>query len=571
MKSCNFMDRLIRHLLTVLFTLYSLALCQGAETGGQPPLLLTNVQREFKIQKRYLNIPIKNGAPKRKVTTLVDGRVEVKNNIELANAKPDWWAFMDVSAWRGKTLTLEVDKLPENSTALSSIEQSDSIKGAENLYREPLRGQFHFSSRRGWNNDPNGLVFFKGEYHLFYQHNPYGWGWDNMHWGHAVSRDLVHWREIGDALAPDDLGPMFSGSAVVDWQNTSGLGQPRKPPQVLIYAAAGNPSVQGIASSTDGRHYTKFSGNPVLRQITPGNRDPKVLWYEPAKKWIMVLYVDLHGANTIHFLSSPNLKDWTVMSHIESFAECPDFFELPVDGDASNKKWVLTGASSEYMVGTFDGTTFTPETPKLPGHRGVGFYAAQTFSDIPAKDGRRIRIGWLQTATPGMPFNQSMSIPIELKLISTPEGPRLTWTPVKELQSLRVHSWNFGPATLEPESANPLADVKAELVELRAEFEPGDASEVAFNVRGCAIVYDAKKQELSVNNHRAPAPLRGGKQRLCIYCDRTALEVFASDGLTYVPMPFVPKAGDLSLGVHVTGGSVRFTALKVYKLKSAWR
>jgi sucrose-6-phosphate hydrolase SacC (GH32 family) len=265
------------------------------------------------------------------------------------------------------------------------------------------------------------------------------------------------------------------------------------------------------------------------------------------------------------------LKDWTVMSNVEGFFECPDLFELSVDGDVSHKKWVLTAGSSEYTVGSFDGTTFTAETGKLPGHRGNGFYAAQTFSDIPANDGRRIQIGWLQTVTPGMPFNQSMSMPLELKLTGTPEGPRLTWSPVKELQSLRMHSWNFGPATLAPESADPLAGVKAELVELRAEFEPGDATEVAFNVRGATIIYDANKQEVSVNNHRAPAPLRGGKQQLRIYCDRTALEVFVSDGLTYLPMPFAPTAGDLTLGLHVKGGSVKFTALDVHELKSAWR
>jgi len=223
------------------------------------------------------------------------------------------------------------------------------------------------------------------------------------------------------------------------------------------------------------------------------------------------------------------------------------------------------------MVGAFDGKTFTPETAKLPGHRGTGFYAAQTFSDIPATDGRRIRIGWLQTATPGMPFNQSMSLPMELKLTGTTAGPRLTWTPVKELESLRTHSWISAPTTLLPESANPLAAAKAELVELRAEFEPGDATEIAFNVRGATIVYDAKNQEVSVNDHRAPAPLRGGKEQLRIYCDRTELEVFASDGLTYLPLPFTLKAGDLAFGVNVKGGSVKFNLQEVHELTSAWR
>jgi fructan beta-fructosidase len=543
---------------------------QIVQSDRKPATLITNAKREFKIEKRYLHLPIRKGAPKRVVTTIVDGRVVVKNDIELANAEPEWWAPMDVSAWRGRTVTLQVNKLPDDSTALTSIEQSDSIKDGENLYREPLRGQFHFSPRRGWNNDPNGMVFFNGEYHLFFQHNPYGWDWGNMHWGQAVSRDMVHWRELPDALAPDELGPMFSGSAVVDWANTSGFGKPGQPPQVLIYTAAGNPTVQCIAHSTDGRSFTKFSGNPVVKQITGGNRDPKVFWHEPTKKWVMTLYVELNKVHTIHFLSSPNLKDWTVMSQTDGFFECPDFFELAVDGDVTKKKWVLTAASSEYMVGTFDGTKFTPETLKLKGHLGRGFYAAQTFSDIPANDGRRIQIGWFQTATPGMPFNQSMTIPLELKLLGTPEGPRLTWTPVKELSSLHATTRGFDPVTLQPDSANPLVGVKSELSELRAEFEPGDASEVVFTVRGATVVYDVKKQDLTVNKHRAPAPLRGGKQRLMIFCDRTALEVFASDGLTYVPMPFQPKADELGLSVQAKGGSAKITALEVHEFRSAW-
>jgi len=169
-----------------------------------------------------------------------------------------------------------------------------------------------------------------------------------------------------------------------------------------------------------------------------------------------------------------------------------------------------------------------------------------------------------------MPFNQSMTLPLVLNLVATPGGPRLTWTPVKELAALRAKTHNFDAATLQPDSANPLAGVKAELVELRAEFEPGDASEVTFTVRGAAIVYDAKKQELAVNQHRAPAPLRNGKQRLTIFCDRMGLEVFASDGLTYVPMPFQPKPDDLALAVHAKGGSAKLAALQVHELKSIW-
>lgn len=547
------------------------------QTDSKPKGMVQNAARTFTATARYLQIPIKNGAPKRSVTLFVDGSMMVRNDIELADGKPDWWAPMDVGAWKGKSLTLSVDKLREDSTALTSIMQSDTFKDPGGIYKEPLRGQFHFSPRFGWNNDPNGMVFYNNEYHLFFQHNPYGWGWGNMHWGHAVSKDMIHWVELGDKLLPDTMGPMFSGSAVVDWNNTSGFGKDGKPPLVLIYTAAGNPTVQAIAYSNDGRNFTKYAGNPVLKQITGGNRDPKVMWYEPTKQWVMVLYVGFPGdRHTIHFFTSPNLRDWQQTSMVQGIAgstylyECPDFFELPVDGDPARKKWVLLGANSAYSIGAFDGQRFSAEKVNLPGHRGQGFYAPQTFSDIPAKDGRRIQMGWFQTETRGMPFNQSMTIPLELKLVSTSDGPRLTYTPVKELAVLRSKSHRIAPLSVKPGDANPLSGVKSELLELRTEFEPGDAQEVVFNVRGATIIWDARKQELVVNGHRAPAPFRQGKQRLTIYCDRTGLEVFASDGLCYVPKPFIPQLERLDVNVLATGGPVKFSLLEVHELASAW-
>jgi len=378
----------------------------------------------------------------------------------------------------------------------------------------------------------------------------------------------------------------------VDWKNTSGLVGAGEAPMILLYTST--LSGQSIASSTDGRKIVKFAGNPVLKNL-PGaeaNRDPKVYWHAPTHKWVMALYVGLPGKpcdssrpeqscakldkngrpareNTIFFLTSPDLKNWTVASHIDGFYECPDYFELPVDGDSRNRKWVLTAANSDYMLGAFDGQTFRPETPKLPGQRGRGFYAAQTFNDMP--DGRRIQIGWFQTETKGMPFNQSMTIPMELKLVSTPAGPRLTRTPVKELKKLRARTHSFPLMTLHPESANPLSDVKAELVEVDTGFEPGDAKEVILTVRGATIVYDVEKQELVVNGQRTEAPLRGGRQRIVVFCDRVGLEVFAADGLVYVPMPFIPRADDLALGLQVKNGSAKIDTLQVHELESIWK
>jgi sucrose-6-phosphate hydrolase SacC (GH32 family) len=546
------------------------------QTDTKPKGFIVNAQRSFDVRSRYLNLPIKNGSPKRIVTLSIDGKAVVKNEIELADEGADWWAPMDVSPWNGKTLTLQVERLPEDSDALNLIEPSDVLRDAEDLYREPLRGQFHFSPSRGWNNDPNGCVYFNGEYHLFFQHNPYGWGWGNMHWGHAVSKDLVHWEELGDVLLPDTMGPMFSGSAVVDWNNTSGFGRDGKVPLVLIYTAAGNPTVQGIAYSLDGRRFTKYEGNPVLQEVTGGNRDPKVLWHEPTQQWVMTLYVEWQGRHTIHFFTSPNLKDWTLASVTPGdttqgrfLFECPDFFELAVDGDPTRKKWVLIAANSDYALGTFDGKQFVPDATRIQGHRGRGFYAAQSFSDVP--DGRRVLIGWWQTETKGMPFNQSMTVPLELGLMQTADGPRMTFLPVRELENLRTRTHSLKIDSLSSGDTNPLKDIQAELVEIQVEFEPGDAKEVLFNIRDVMVEYDVTEQSLNVAGHRVSAPLRDGRQRWTIYCDRTGVEVFACDGLCYIPMPYNTRPENKKLFFEARGGTATIHSLIVHELRSAWK
>lgn len=545
------------------------------QTDKKPPGLQSDVERRLMAKSKYLLIPIRNGAPKRVVTCLVDNQVIVKNDIELADGDADWWAPLDISQWKGQQVTLRVDKLPDDSAALHNVQQQDTLDKLDDIYREPLRGQIHFSPRRGWNNDPNGLVFFRGEYHLFFQHNPYGWGWGNMHWGHAISRDLVHWQELGDVLMPDKQGPMFSGSAVVDWKNTSGFGKDGQPPLVLIYTAAGNPTVQSIAYSLDGRSFTKFAGNPVVPQITGGNRDPKVFWHEPTRKWIMVLYVEVDKKHTIHFFTSPNLKDWTLTSVTQGdpdgkrfLFECPDFFELPVDNNPADKKWVLTAADSNYAIGKFDGLRFEPEQERLTGQQGKGFYAAQTFSDIPTGDGRRIQIGWFQTETRGMPFNQSMTIPLELRLISTPQGPRMSFTPVKELTSLRSGHQHFEPRTLKPGELIEKPD--CELFELRTEIKPSSADTITFNVRGTVVEYLTKTEQLRVGDRVAAAPLRDGSLLLTIYGDRTGMEIFASDGLCYMPLPINFPADNQRISLEATGEGATIKSLDVYKLQSAW-
>lgn len=533
-------------------------------TDRKLPGTLHDVARELAFERRYLLLPVKTGAPKRRMAVIVDGRIVREFEIELSE-QPGWWAHLDIDDWKGKKAVLRVDRLTQGSSALRDLDQADELRETASVYREPLRAQFHFSPRCGWNNDPNGLVHAGGEYHLYFQHNPYGWAWGNMHWGHAVSPDLVHWRELPIAIYPRRFGDWaFSGSAVADPSNTSGWKRGSNELLVAAYTSTGRGECI-VYSNDRGRTWTEFDGNPVIKHQ---GRDPRLLWHEPTRRWVMAVYDESERKRWIAFYTSPDLKSWTYQSRIGDFFECPDLFELPIDGDPGQRKWVLTAASSEYMVGSFDGERFRPETPKLPGHRGRGFYAAQTFSRDPR--GRVVQIGWLQTNTPGMPFNQGMSLPLQLGLRSTPDGPRLTWQPVDELNALRARTIAKASGKVKP-GDDPAASAAGELLEVRAEFSPGASSVLTLKVRGVEVAYDAARGEIRVGGISAPAPLVHGKQRLIVYADRTALEVFASDGLMYVPLPNNLDPRERRVEIRVGGAPIDLDALAVYELRSAWR
>jgi sucrose-6-phosphate hydrolase SacC (GH32 family) len=541
-----------------------------------PPAPQKNVTREMTADKRWLLLPVKNGGQKCKVEVR-DGKDVLRFfDIELAEGEPDWWAPLDAGAWQGKKLTLWADKLTADSKGLERVRFADEAMPKEGLYREALRPQLHFSPARGWNNDPNGLVFFNGEYHLFFQHNPYGVNWGNMHWGHAVSKDLVQWKEVEEALYPDALGPMFSGSAVVDHNNTSGFGKDGKPPLVLIYTAAGNPATQCIATSLDGRSFTKYEGNPVVKNITGGNRDPKVIWHAPTKRWIMALYVGRpEKLHTVQLLASPNLREWAEISAVPGdkdgghyLYECPDLFELPMTG-GTGSRWVLFGADGQYALGTFDGQAFKPEVERLKGHCGTAYYAAQTFSDLP--DGRRVLIGWLRAPSPGMPFNQGMTLPQELGLVNTPEGVRLTHAPVTELNALRERTQKFGPVDVTAGGSNPLAGFEAELVELRLSCDVSADAVVIADLRGVPVRYDAAKQELKVAKHTASWPVKDGRLGLIVYLDRTCVEVFSQDGLLYAPVAVTPEPGARGVILTVEKGTAHALRGEAHALRSSWK
>lgn len=539
------------------------------QTDCKPPGFVVNATREIVLEKPYLNLPVKTGGPKRQMSVVIGGLPPRSFEIELADAEPDWWAFMDIAPFKGKRAKLQVDKLPEDSTGLEAIDQSDESKNSETLYREKLRPQFHFSARRGWNNDPNGLVFYKGEYHLFFQHNPYGWNWGNMHWGHAVSTDLIHWQELPEALYPDEHGTMFSGSAVVDWDNTAGFQAGEQKTLVCIFTAAGKPFTQGIAYSNDrGRTWTKYANNPVLPHIAAENRDPKVIWYEPGKKWVMALYLD---KSDYALFSSKDLKHWEKLSDVTvpGTSECPEFFEIALNGNSEDTRWVFYGGNGGYLVGKFDGRTFVPASGPHLLEQGNCWYASQTYTDIPAADGRRILIPWGQMATPGMPFNQMMGLPVELTLRVTEEGPRLFANPVREYASLRAKSHVIPPQPLRP-GENPLAGVRGELLDLTTDLGLGSAQEVGFNLRGVKVTYDVKQQEVHcLDKHARLKPVEG-RIRLRLMLDRTSIDIFGNDGRLYMPMGVIVPQDNLSLEVYAKEGTASINSLDIYELKSAW-
>jgi fructan beta-fructosidase len=540
------------------------------------------LSREMLVQHRYINLPVKNGAPQRRMSFRVGSETVREFEIELADGEPDFWVFADVTAFEGQRLAIEVDGLDSSSDALASIIPGDTIQGAEDLYREKYRPQFHFSSRRGWNNDPNGLVYYRGAYHLFYQHNPYGWKWGNMHWGHAVSEDLVHWQELPEALYPDKLGTMYSGSAVVDRGNTAGLKAGEEDTLVCFYTAAGAhidpqvPFTQCMAFSNDrGKTWHKYARNPVLAHVAAHNRDPKVIWHGPSKQWIMALYLEKVEEEQHYALyASPDLKGWTHLDdvYLPGSGECPDFVPLPVDGDPGNVKWVFWGADGHYLVGTFDGSAFTPQTPPRRAYCGGGevrgsAYAAQTWSDV--EDGRRIQIAWLQGDVPGMPFNQQMSLPVELTLRSATGGPRLCFSPLPEIetlygekQALRDADLDGGP-TLLPTGGHDLLDIHAEM-------DVHKATELEFTLRGIPVVYHVKRQELSCCDRTAPLQAPGGKLRLRMLLDRASLEIFAAGGSVYIPLAVIPEDDEWSCFMSSREGRAVAVAVDVIRLRSIW-
>ncbi|MEH7504000.1 glycoside hydrolase family 32 protein [Neobacillus drentensis] len=486
-------------------------------------------------------------------------------------------------------------------------------------YKEKHRPQYHFSPEEKWMNDPNGMVFFKDEYHLFYQYHPFGTTWGPMHWGHAISKDLIHWEHLPIALYPDEHGAIFSGSAVVDWKNTSGF-FPDEPGLVAIYTSADTypdsdrpRQRQSLAySKDDGRTWTKYEGNPVLSDVNITDyRDPKVFWHDETNKWVMVLAT----GQSITIYTSLNLKDWEFASEFGSKAgshdgvwECPDLFKLPVDGDDLNQKWVMfvsigdngqsnEGSRTQYFIGEFDGMNFVNDNPDetvLWMDFGRDNYAGVSWSDIPAEDGRRIYIGWMsnwryanQVPTEG--WRSAMTLPRELSLTSTESGVCLIQKVVSEFNSIRNHSVVTQDLTIE--SSTPITfEMPSHLMEVIVKFEKRDAAcfgiifENGENER-VLIQYDAEVEKLMVDRMQAgissfsesfPAKqetalkMENGKITLQIFMDASSIEVLANNGKAVCTSLVFPKQPYDKILLFSNNGTTQVSSLGLIDLYSIW-
>lgn len=488
-------------------------------------------------------------------------------------------------------------------------------------YQEQHRPQYHFTPELAWMNDPNGMVYYDGEYHLFYQHYPYASVWGPMHWGHAISRDLVHWEHLPIAIYPDELGLIFSGSAVVDWKNTSGFGREENPPMVAMYTyhnMIGERSnrndfqTQGVAYSLDkGRTWTKYAENPVISN--PGIRDfrdPKVIWHEQTQQWVMILA----AKDRVQIYNSPDLKQWNFTSEFGQGAapqlgvwECPDLFPLLIEG-SDETKWVMIvshggggpngGSCTRYFIGDFDGKTFTSDYPVEQVNwldYGKDNYAGVTWSDVPESDGRRIFLGWMSnweyaTKVPTEKWRSSMTIPRTLSLRKTAIGLTLCSNPVKEMEQLRKSVTNFSRTPIEETVV--VQNIEPSLSEAELVFDLNESDSRSFgiqlsNERGAyiRISYDQASKLIIVDRsyagktnfsgafpglHYVPLLSAENEMKWRIYFDKTSLELFVNDGAVVVTDIFFPNKDFDQMSLFAFDGKAVLSSGKIYELNKAW-
>jgi fructan beta-fructosidase len=555
-----------------------------------------NISLNFSTSKKYLLLPVEDTAEELQATIWVDDKKIDTYVLRIAQNSVDYWVPVELSAWKNQEVSLKLNKA---AAFLKEAQLSDSF---DFEYNEKYRPACHFTPLYGWMNDPNGMVYYAGEYHLFYQHNPYGTRWQNMSWGHAVSTDLVHWEHLPVALKPDSLGTIFSGSCVVDENNTAGFQTGNEKTLLAFYTQSERGGQwQSLAYSNDkGRTWTKYDKNPVLKkENAPDFRDPKVFWYSPENKWVMILAV----GQVMEIYSSTNVKEWTYQSSFGNGYgahggtwECPDLFEL--DG-----KWVLIcninpggpsgGSATQYFVGDFDGRTFQcdlkPEETRWLDW-GKDHYAMVSWANAP--DNRRLAIAWMNNweyanDVPTQNFRSATTVSRELKLLKKGDNYMVTNYPAKEMESLRKsgNEWENLPVQ-EDYTIDKLLENNQGTYELLLNIENQSAEIIGFklfNTQGehvdfhvnlsekkCYII-DRKNSGQVAFNDRFPtvtsAPVAAKKTyQLRLLVDKASIESFLDAGEVSMTNLIFPAEPYNRIGFYAKGGGFTVKKLTVYEL-----
>lgn len=478
------------------------------------------------IEKKYIKVPVNTNATTKKLCFYETNREEKKLVMDfdcrLDFRDHTFTAYLDVSRFVGHEL--EYESIPHMDFTLTQCDEKDP----DGLYEEKYRPFVHFTPQSGWLNDPNGMIRYHGTYHMFYQYNPCGPEWGNMHWGHAVSKDLLHWEEKDIALFPDETGTMYSGSAIEDVGNVSAQRAGENSPILLFYTAAGGQNLmsagkartQCIAFSNDkGKTFEKYSGNPVINCVEKENRDPKVVWVEEIQKYLLVLYLadDRYG-----MFVSENLLNWTFLQElvIPNESECPDIYSFGTEG---KKYWVISGASDKYIIGVFEKGNFVVKTREA-GLSYSGFsYAGQSFSGM--DDGRVVRMTWekLKMPCPGVP-NQ-MSFPQEMQLVVTDKECFLTANPIKEIERLYVSR-----DIITDRQIDKALEIKLDMAAYDIHLVTDFGADMKLELFGHTLQIKTQENCIVYEKVKIPISSDPGTVDLRIIADRCSFEIFTDKG-----------------------------------------
>lgn len=557
------------------------------------------------VTEDYLLLPIQDDAPEGKICVVKDNEQKgTLMNVRLARERVDSYVPFVLSAYKGQHISIEIQGVPETALCWKELKLSGSFDMAN---KESFRPVYHHTPAYGWMNDPNGMFYKDGVYHLYFQYNPYGSVWGNMHWGHSTSTDLMHWKFEGCAIVPDAWGAIFSGSCVVDHENTAGFG---KEAVVAFYTSAkstpwGDIQMQSMAYSLDnGKTFTKYEGNPILTSSEKDFRDPKVFWYAPGKHWVMILAVGQH----MEIYSSVNLKEWKKESEFGAMQgahggvwECPDLVEIPVEG-TREKKWVLIcnlnpggpfgGSAAQYFVGSFDGKKFVNESPTQTKWMdwGKDNYATVTWNNAP--DGRCIALGWMSNwqyanNVPTRQYRSANTLARDLTLYREGQELYLKSTPSSEVKKARGKKVSIPSFKVsEKHEMVNLFEEKQGAYEVEIVIQNAGASKIAFcllNDKGekVSMYYDLNRKQFVMDRSESGtvdfskdfpavtvAPVNVDKElTLRLFVDRSSIEAFGEDGKFVMTNLVFPSQPYVKMCFEADKNGYAVKSLNVYKLQ----